>query len=981
MDRLEGYAVSMSTVLAGGNNAANSLIGAMFGPNGGTGGSVDPLRLAPNGSVIVGMQTYNNAVSPRYTNGVAWRYAAVESMPVFTSTGDLLIDGGSFDNCTASEDLLFSASRTEFDCSDLDAGSTEGNVQVVMIVEDESGNTSECVATVTVVDNLPPIVSCWGDQVVTLTDGACGEYVNYNEPIVQDNCPGFYMYELISGPATGDFLTPGEYEVVYRVTNVDRGDFGECSFTITVNGVVDPLESLTCNGEINLSLNGECEAEITADMLLEGGPYMCYDDFVLIIGGDTISSPTVLLSPGTYEVTVYDPESGNSCWSIVHVEDKLPPVVSCPCEDYEEVDESSYTLLGTFGGNTYYVSNSNYFWLDANAAAQAAGGHMLSVNSPQENQFIVDAFGGNDFRVHIGFTDSEALGGMEAGNSQTNGWVWTDGSPITYTNWSGGEPNDGGAGEDYVEMFGNGAWNDIGNTTFNQRYILEIEGVCEYLCYDVGSVLNSTVNTPNPDPNPGSCNDVVGVFSDELEEAECGSSRITRRWVFTDGSGNTSTCEQVFIFKNISINDLSLPPAVVTLECGVDDLSPENIARYFDMDTRSTPILEDDDYTETPDIIENNEGIVNAYPYYMVVGFDGNEHAQPVDNNVCDIYATYSDQVLDACGVGCHGNQKLVREWTLVDWCTAEIVNYTQVIKSVDEEGPTFIAKDTTVSTRPWDCTAEFGLPQPWELHDNCDIAPSWYVVGPAGVQITGNAEDGYTAVGAPKGVHTFTYVAEDCCGNTTSVDVTISVIDLVAPVASTKQDIVVGLTPAGVGYESSAKIFTYQVDNFSYDACTDVYIELRRPNGAPQCDNNGAVIDQLTGETYNNNVTFNNQSPILHGDDDRNDTDGGEFVKFCCEDVNTAGADVDGDGILDTGYHEVIMRVWDDANMSGVYGDVDMNGHADNYNEVWAYVKVEDNIPPIITCPEDVTISCYWAIDSEYGLWRGLSGCEPGGL
>ncbi|MBK8669933.1 MAG: hypothetical protein IPN89_10895 [Saprospiraceae bacterium] len=39
-------------------------------------------------------------------------------------------------------------------------------------------------------------------------------------------------------------------------------------------------------------------------------------------------------------------------------------------------------------------------------------------------------------------------------------------------------------------------------------------------------------------------------------------------------------------------------------------------------------------------------------------------------------------------------------------------------------------------------------------------------------------------------------------------------------------------------------------------------------------------------------------------------------FVKFCCEDLTSAGADFDGDGTLDVGCHMVIMRVWDDGNM-----------------------------------------------------------------
>ena len=76
--------------------------------------------------------------------------------------------------------------------------------------------------------------------------------------------------------------------------------------------------------------------------------------------------------------------------------------------------------------------------------------------------------------------------------------------------------------------------------------------------------------------------------------------------------------------------------------------------------------------------------------------------------------------------------------------------------------------------------------------------------------------------------------------------------------------------------------------------------------------------------------------------------------MKFCCEDLTNATVDVDNDGELDAGYVEVWMRVWDDGDMDGVYGS-----SGDNYNETWAYVKVEDKLAPAIVCPPDITITC----------------------
>jgi hypothetical protein len=63
----------------------------------------------------------------------------------------------------------------------------------------------------------------------------------------------------------------------------------------------------------------------------------------------------------------------------------------------------------------------------------------------------------------------------------------------------------------------------------------------------------------------------------------------------------------------------------------------------------------------------------------------------------------------------------------------------------------------------------------------------------------------------------------------------------------------------------------------------------------------------------------------------------------------------------LDRGYHEVVLRVWDDGNKNGIIGDP-----GDNYNETWAFVKVEAKVPPVITCPPPAVIYCDWAIPTN---------------
>jgi len=62
---------------------------------------------------------------------------------------------------------------------------------------------------------------------------------------------------------------------------------------------------------------------------------------------------------------------------------------------------------------------------------------------------LASLYGGGDY--WIGFTDQGTEGS----------WYWYDGSPVSYTNWEPGEPNNSGWwGEDCAEMWGDGLWND-----------------------------------------------------------------------------------------------------------------------------------------------------------------------------------------------------------------------------------------------------------------------------------------------------------------------------------------------------------------------------------------------------------------------------------------------------------------------------------------------------------------------------------------
>ncbi|MBK8449964.1 MAG: hypothetical protein IPL42_08030 [Saprospiraceae bacterium] len=80
---------------------------------------------------------------------------------------------------------------------------------------------------------------------------------------------------------------------------------------------------------------------------------------------------------------------------------------------------------------------------------------------------------------------------------------------------------------------------------------------------------------------------------------------------------------------------------------------------------------------------------------------------------------TFQDLIIDIAKPGCDagpiGCYKVLRKWTVLDWCTSEIGGHNQIIKVIDREGPEVLYPDTvTVNMEVWTCTGRWEVPKPW---------------------------------------------------------------------------------------------------------------------------------------------------------------------------------------------------------------------------------------------------------------------------
>ena len=401
-------------------------------------------------------------------------------------------------------------------------------------------------------------------------------------------------------------------------------------------------------------------------------------------------------------------------------------------------------------------------------------------------------------------------------------------------------------------------------------------------------------------------------------------SLITRVWFVDDNQGHVVSCNQYITIVPINVALVNWPEDIEIdspLECG---------------DVIDYPLLTSPDSTGYPEIA----GLI------LPVG------------NKCMVSVIYADEIYPLC----QGSYVIVRTWKVLNAClplsATNPAVHPQAIKVIDTTSPLIYPcpSDLVVSTSPWACyTDVVDLPIPTKLYDQCsNVTLTVSIFGGGQITKQGSLQNGDLQIKAKnlvKGIHKIKYTAVDGCYNKRVCEFLLIVVDKVAPVVVTKQNVVVSLSAQGPSGDGNAKLFPSNLDNGSYDACTNIYLEIRRTDDAPACVNIG-----LNG--YNNNITYNDNTPMLHPSDNLNDTDEGKYVKFCCDDINAELYDVDGDGILDRGYHRVLLRVWDDANGSTIFGDV-VDGLADNFNESWSYVKVEDKLAPVLVCPVDITVAC----------------------
>jgi large repetitive protein len=259
-----------------------------------------------------------------------------------------------------------------------------GSTNVTWQVTDAAGNQASCVRTITVVDNVAPVIVCPSNQTYVRDAGKCNATVTYTAPVGTDVCGATTTQTRGLGPNAvfGLGMTAEEYTVVDASGNVAR--------CVTIVDVMDEdLPEISCPANVTVnSTAGSCGAVVT---YAQPQTLECS----LPTTGSNVALGSGALFPvgvtqETYTVrNVLD--SSASCSLFVTVVDVEAPTISCP---------STQTLSNSAGQCSAVVAYTPPMGIDNCAAVTTtltggvALGSALPVGQPSTQQYTAtDAAG------------------------------------------------------------------------------------------------------------------------------------------------------------------------------------------------------------------------------------------------------------------------------------------------------------------------------------------------------------------------------------------------------------------------------------------------------------------------------------------------------------------------------------------------------------------------------------------------------------
>ena len=830
------------------------------------------------------------------------------------------------------------------------------------VATDECDNSSTCTQTMTVIDDTPPVITCPADATVDCSNpGALN-----GEATATDDCHEVVITHS-DGPMTG--LCPETFVRTWVATD-ECNNSSTCTQTMTVIDDTPPVITCPADATVDCSDPGALNGEATA-----------IDDCHEVLITHTDGPITGPCTNATFIRTwVATDECGNSssCEQQLTITDDTPPVITCPADATVDCNNPG-ALNGeaTATDDCYEVvithSDGPMTGLcpETFVRTWVATDECDNSSSCTQTMTVVD-----DTPPVITCPADATVDCSNPGALNGEATATDDCHEVVITHSDG--PLTGLCPETFVRTWV--ATDECNNSSTCTQTMTVIDDTPPVItCPE-----DATIDCSNPSGLNGEataiddCHEVIITHTDGPISGPCTNATFVRTWVATDECGNSSSCEQ-----QLTITDDTPPvitcPADATVDCNnpgalngeataTDDcyevvithsdgpmsgLCPETFVRTWvatdECDNSSS-------CTQTMTVVDDTPPVITC-PADATVDCSnpGALNGEATATDDChEVVITHSDGPMTGL---CP--ETFVRTWVATDECNNS-ATCTQTMTVIDDTPPVITCpEDATI-----DCSNPSGLNGEATAIDDCHEVTVDFSDGP----ITG-----------PCNNRTFvrTWTAEDECGNSSSCDQTLTIVDETPPAITCPADITIECD------ESTDQSNTGTAT--ASDDCNDVTISFTDLNiDDADCINEGSIIRTwIATDGCNNSSTCNQEIKIVDTTAPMIDCPANVTVE-CDESTDPHDVGIptatDNCGLM-IEYRLAASQIppdfedlcelqasiiYEDSFIQGdcpedfvierTWGAVDNCG---NTSTCVQFIQVVDSKPPTIECPADLTIEC----------------------
>jgi hypothetical protein len=605
-----------------------------------------------------------------------------------------------------------------------------GTYTITWTATDASGNKSICDQTITVIDMIPPEITCPHDTIMQ-ANGQC--QVTYSQPPASatDNCDESPEITSVP-PLPATFTGVGTYTITWTATDA-WGNKSTCDQKITVIDVIPP--AITCPKDSTMKADANCQ------VIYAGPPATALDN---CDRNPKITSvpplPATFTGVGTYTITwTATDSSGNksTCDQKITVIDVIPPAITCPKDSTMKADANCQVVYA--GPPATALDNC-----DRNpkiTSAPPLPATFTGVGTYTITWTAIDSSGNKstcDQKITVIDVTPPAITCPRDSTMKADDkcQVTYAGPPATATDNCDANPKITSAPSLPATFTGVGTYtitwtatDASGNKSTCDQKITVIDVIPPTITCPRDSTMKAndkcqvTYSGPpataidNCDPSPKI------TSAPPLPATFTGVGTYTITWTATDASGNKSTCDQ-----KITVIDV-IPPVIT---CPKDSTMKAN---------------------------DKCQVTYSGPPATAVDNCD----ASPKITSAPSLPATFT-------GVGTY-----IITWTATDtWGNKSSCD--QKITVIDVTPPTITCpKDSTMKAND-KCQVTYSGP-PATAIDNCDASP----------KITSAPSLPATFTGV--GTYTITWTATDASGNKSTCDQRITVIDVTPPTITCPKD------------------------------------------------------------------------------------------------------------------------------------------------------------------------------------------------